>query len=51
VSIGVSGLPENAETLEGLVEVADRALYEAKRRGRNRVVLADSVLPVAPHKR
>jgi diguanylate cyclase (GGDEF)-like protein len=50
VSIGVSGLPENAETLEGLVEVADRALYEAKRRGRNRVVLADSVLPVAPHK-
>jgi diguanylate cyclase (GGDEF)-like protein len=42
-SVGVAGLPENAETLEALVEVADRALYQAKRQGRNRVIVADRV--------
>ncbi len=41
VSAGVAGLPENAETLAGLVEGADRALYEAKRQGRNRVLVAE----------
>jgi diguanylate cyclase (GGDEF)-like protein len=39
-SLGVAGLPESAGTLEALVEVADRALYDAKHQGRNRVVAA-----------
>jgi two-component system cell cycle response regulator len=45
-SVGVAGLPDNAKSLEGLVEVADRALYEAKHQGRNRVVVAEGLQPV-----
>ena len=43
VSVGVAGLPESAESLAALVEVADRALYEATRRGRNLVIVADEL--------
>ncbi len=38
ISVGVAGFPEDAETLEALIERADLALYAAKRSGRNRVV-------------
>ncbi len=37
-SVGVAVVPEDAETLAGAMVVADAALYEAKRLGRNRVI-------------
>jgi diguanylate cyclase (GGDEF)-like protein len=38
VSIGVAVYPEDATTKGGLVDCADKALYAAKKTGRNRVV-------------
>jgi len=38
VSIGLAVFPEDADTKGALVECADRALYAAKRTGKNRVV-------------
>ncbi|MCU1265605.1 MAG: Diguanylate cyclase protein [Acidobacteria bacterium] len=38
-SLGVSSFPEHASSREGLVLLADRALYKAKRAGRNQVCL------------
>lgn len=37
-SIGVAVVPYDAETLAGALVIADAALYEAKRTGRNRVI-------------
>ncbi|MDQ0313893.1 GGDEF domain-containing protein [Amorphus orientalis] len=42
VSIGVAVAGASEKRVEALLEDADRALYEAKRRGRNCVVLADT---------
>ncbi len=39
ISAGVAVYPDNADTLEQLLRLADRALYAAKHQGRNRVVL------------
>jgi diguanylate cyclase (GGDEF)-like protein len=49
VSIGVATLaPTGSATLESLVMRADAALYQAKRRGRNRVVIAAPEASPAP---
>jgi len=40
VSIGISSFPEDSTDKKTLIERADEALYEAKRQGKNRVVLA-----------
>jgi diguanylate cyclase (GGDEF)-like protein len=40
VSIGASTLPDNALTLKDLIFSADAALYEAKRTGKNKVVVS-----------
>lgn len=37
VSVGISCFPEDGDTVASLIEAADRALYTAKRNGRNRV--------------
>jgi len=38
ISAGVAALPEDAPTSGALVDAADKALYAAKARGRNRAV-------------
>ncbi|HEX3036931.1 MAG TPA: diguanylate cyclase [Thermodesulfobacteriota bacterium] len=43
LSLGIAVYPENASNQDSLIEKADRALYEAKRGGRNRVVLYEDV--------
>jgi len=39
VSIGVASWPESAESIKDLIIESDKALYEAKRSGKNRVVV------------
>ncbi len=44
-SVGIALVPEDANSLAGALAVADAALYEAKRTGRNRVI--DNAPPLA----
>ena len=45
LSIGVALFPQNGATWEDALHEADKALYEAKEGGRNRVVAARPILP------
>jgi diguanylate cyclase (GGDEF)-like protein len=38
VSIGIASYPQSGDTLEKVVEQVDRALYQAKMKGKNRIV-------------
>ena len=47
ISIGVSSYNFDLETAKSIVERADKALYESKQNGRNRVTLSEKNLPKA----
>lgn len=43
ISLGVAAYPEHAKRPAELIEIADQCLYEAKRTGRNRTIVADEL--------
>ncbi len=47
-SIGASSCPDDASDAGGLLGLADHAVYEAKRRGRNQVISAESMATGSP---
>ena len=51
VSVGLSSLRPGETSLDAMFHRADRGLYQAKREGRNRVVLADTLpSPIPPQR-
>jgi diguanylate cyclase (GGDEF)-like protein/PAS domain S-box-containing protein len=50
-SIGIALCPQNGESFDELLKVADQAMYEAKSNGRNRFCFFSSALQERAHKR
>ncbi|MBI3606446.1 MAG: diguanylate cyclase [Nitrospirae bacterium] len=48
VSLGVASFPDDADNIGDLLLRADQAMYDAKRRGKNQVVLFESPSPPSP---
>jgi diguanylate cyclase (GGDEF)-like protein len=48
ISAGIAMMPDDADSTSALFEAADKALYTAKRTGRNRVIMASTKLSVNP---
>jgi diguanylate cyclase (GGDEF)-like protein len=42
VSMGIAAFPEHGQTLEEVIQASDKALYESKRGGRNRITIYTS---------
>ena len=41
VSVGIAGVPHHIDTAEGVLKMADEAMYEGKKQGRNTVYFQD----------
>ena len=48
ISAGIAGIEGSSDTLERMIQRADRALYAAKEAGRNRCLVFDSAAPERP---
>jgi len=46
ISLGIATFPDDGKNIEDLVQMADAALYAAKKNGRNRVVVYSEEIPV-----
>ena len=46
ISLGVASYPDHSDDMNQILDLADRSLYQAKRDGRNRIVIWDNSTPL-----
>lgn len=49
-SAGISSFPADGQTIEDLMENADKAMYHSKKKGRNRVTIYGKMMPSGPRR-